>query len=253
MSRCNQLVASAVGALFAIQSAWSQVPDEGGRHFYLTAENHLPSSALTACSADYHMATLWEVLDVSGLEYHASHPDAYSRSDSGQGPPAGWNGWIRTGYESSASNVPGTGNCNAWSSSDSAVYGSIVQLGTDWQQAAELSGPWVASTATCNLTGPVWCVGDFYEVSVDSIGASGVAVSSGTGHGGSTTYVKVVPRGAHVELTAPDSASGLHFVNWVGCPDVQGTTCTLGSVGMNYDLVLKYAPDEVFRDRFEND
>lgn len=250
--RCHRLAVSAMVALFVVHNAWAQVPGEGGRHFYLTAGNHVPASVLLACSADYHMATLWEILDVSGLKYHASHPDAYSRADSGQGPPAGWNGWIRTGYQSSASTIPGRGNCNAWSSVDPSAYGTIVHLSTNWQQAAELSGPWVASTATCNLAGPVWCVGDFYEVSVASTGASGVPVSSTTGHDGFTDYMIVVPNGAAVELTAPVSASGLHFVSWIGCPDVQGATCTLSSVHMNHDLVLRYAPDEIFKDRYED-
>ncbi|HHO47724.1 MAG TPA: hypothetical protein ENN06_04615 [Desulfobacteraceae bacterium] len=63
----------------------------GGRKiFYLTAANYHTNEALTACGAGYHMASLWEILNVTNLVYEYDNPAAYTKADSGYGPPSNW-------------------------------------------------------------------------------------------------------------------------------------------------------------------
>lgn len=135
-----------------------------GRHFYLTKTNYYPDQALTACASGYHMASLWELYDVSNLIYDYNHPDAYTMDDSGYGPPSQRNGWVRTGYSSSFSSIAGTGNCNNWSSRSNTHYGVSVRLSNMWETAPGDIGPWDATSFACNFAGPVWCVGHFHVV-----------------------------------------------------------------------------------------
>jgi len=107
------------------------------------------------------MASLWEILDVSNLVYAYNHPDAHVQNDSGQGPPSGWYGWVRTGNWDSTSATAGTGNCNNWTSTSSGDSTVAVRLVTAWELAPGDIGTWDATSFTCNFNGPVWCVGDF--------------------------------------------------------------------------------------------
>jgi len=132
----------------------------GGQHFYLTNTFHFPDQALIACASGYHMASLWEILDVSNLSYDYDHPDAHTKDDSGFGPPSSWYGWIRTGWSSSTSTTTGTGNCQNWSSRSGSDSGVSVRLSRLWETAPGDIAPWDASSFSCNLTGPVWCMGD---------------------------------------------------------------------------------------------
>ena len=139
------------------------LPATNGRHFYVTHESFATNTALTACSAGYHMASLWEILDVSDLNYDFDQPDAKTLLDSGNGPPSLWNGWVRTGNEASIQNTAGTGNCQNWSSFSSNEFGTVVRLSNTWVSAPGDILSWDASAVTCNTTAPVWCVGDFTE------------------------------------------------------------------------------------------
>lgn len=141
----------------------------GGRHVYLTKANYATNQVRTACASGYHMASLWEILDVSNLIYDYSHSAAYTKADSGYGPPSYWYGWVRTGYDSSSSSTTGTGNCNNWSSTSSSVYGVSVRLSRTWETAPGDIGTWDTTSFTCNYTGPVWCVGDFYAVYLPAV------------------------------------------------------------------------------------
>jgi hypothetical protein len=58
----------------------------------------------------------------------------------------------------------GTGNCLNWSSMSSGDYGVAVRLSGMWETAPGDIGPWDETSFSCNYTGPVWCVGDFYAV-----------------------------------------------------------------------------------------
>jgi hypothetical protein len=133
----------------------------GGRHFYLTDANFPTNQALTACADGYRMASLWEILDVSNLVYDYDHPDAHVKADSGNGPPSGWYGWVRTGGASSTSATAGLGNCSNWTSTSSGASTVAIRLSTAWEIAPGDIGTWDATSFTCNFTGPVWCVGDF--------------------------------------------------------------------------------------------
>jgi hypothetical protein len=132
----------------------------GGSRFYLTDANYATNQALTACASGYHMASLWEILDVSNLSYAYDHPAAHVKTDSGNGPPSGWYGWVRTGWSSSSSSTAGTGNCSNWSTTSSSASAASVRLATAWEVAPGDISTWDATSFTCNFTGPVWCVED---------------------------------------------------------------------------------------------
>ena len=136
----------------------------GSKHFYLTSASYYPDQALTACGVGYHMASLWEILDVSNLTYDYDHPAAYTRADSGYGPPSNWHGWVRTGFASSSSTTTGTGNCSNWTSRLNTAYGVSVRLSNAWETAPGDIFTWDANSFPCDFMGPVWCVGYFHQM-----------------------------------------------------------------------------------------
>jgi hypothetical protein len=131
-----------------------------GSSFYLTDANFATNQVLTACASGYHMASLWEILDVSNLVYAYNHPDAHVKDDSGQGPPSFWYGWVRTGQDASGSATAGSGNCSNWTSTSSANSAASVRLSRTWETAPGDIGTWDATSFTCNFSGPVWCMED---------------------------------------------------------------------------------------------
>ena len=139
------------------------IPKGSGRHYYLTNFSVNGSQALTACAVGYHTASLWEIYDLSNLEYDTSHPSAYKKADSGQGPPSLWYGWVRTGWDSSTSNIPGSGNCANWTSATAGHSGTIMRLTNSWNVQPGGIGPWEPDPWTCSGTAPVWCVGSFHS------------------------------------------------------------------------------------------
>lgn len=162
------LIAAGVGALAlgperAVASP-SAAPDSvqsssGARQYYMTLSAYPADSATSACAAGYHMASLWEILDPSGLVYNTSLGD--SRADSGQGPPSGYAGWVHTGYSNNASTTPGQANCNGWSSNSAYDYGTVIGLAMDWVQTANIGDVWEAVALECDTGGvSVWCVED---------------------------------------------------------------------------------------------
>ena len=72
------------------------------RSFYLTQTGYNGSQALTACAEGYHMASFREIRDTSNLSYDTQL--GFTQDDFGLGPPGGFAGWIRTGYD--ANEVP---------------------------------------------------------------------------------------------------------------------------------------------------
>ena len=118
------------------------------------------------CAEGYHFASLWEILDPSNLKYDTDL--GMVRDDSGQGPPTFpyFGGWVRTGYYSSTSSTPGTGNCDAWTSSSSGDYGTTAYLPNDWTAGQDIH-VWQVDTTTCdNILLRVWCVADSASVPV---------------------------------------------------------------------------------------
>ena len=158
--------AARAGEPAAVRSAAVAPTQPAGlrRHFYVTAHKVPADGVLSACAPGYHAASIWEILDVSNLTYDAAHPAAFTRADSGYGPPSAWYGWVRTGYVSSASATAGTGNCYAWTSTAKGVYGTAVGLPYAWEIAPGDMSTWDATPAACAATGPVWCVGEFNAI-----------------------------------------------------------------------------------------
>ena len=140
-------------------------PGEAGAcarpRFYLTKEGFRGDAALSACVPGFHMASLWEILDPSQLQYDTTL--GRGREDSGQGPPIA-QGWIRTGAAANAQpNVngdaePGEVNCDAWTST--GLYGTVAQLESQWDRPPSAVAPWRTFSGTCGSLPPVWCVED---------------------------------------------------------------------------------------------
>jgi len=125
------------------------------RRFYLTVGTHDGRDADTACAVGYHMAALWEILDVSNARYDTSLGYQMPAGDCGEGPPSGVYGWVRTGGAPSVGAVPGSGNCAVWSQSYTGQWGSAAALPTAWTGG----GPgWVVGTRDCSIPRRVWCV-----------------------------------------------------------------------------------------------
>lgn len=131
------------------------------RGYYQTSALTNGSGALTACAAGYHMATLAEIFNTAALRYAKEVAGAAQAADSGNGPPHGFAGWIRTGTASSVANTVGQGNCSLWTSNAAANFGTTLVLDTSWKGAAPSNiSPWNAVTATCDSSRRVWCVQD---------------------------------------------------------------------------------------------
>lgn len=131
------------------------------RGYYQTGALTNGSGALTACAAGYHMATLAEIFNTAALRYAEEVAGAAQAADSGNGPPYGFAGWIRTGTATSVANTIGQGNCSLWTSSAAANFGTTLVLDTSWKGAAPSNiSPWNAVTATCDSSRRVWCVQD---------------------------------------------------------------------------------------------
>jgi len=128
---------------------------EAGRKFYLTQGTFEGAQALTACAKGYHMASLWEIFNLSALTYNTKL--GLAAQDSGSGPPL-FAGWIRTGFVDESTTTPGEASCHAWTSSSSGDEGSLVNLAGAWQSASSIIAPWQASASLCSHSLHVWCV-----------------------------------------------------------------------------------------------
>ena len=133
-------------------------PADAKTKFYLTQEVFLGSAALTACAGGYHMASLWEILELGSLKYDTSR--GFVTPDAGSGPPSITPGWVRTAYYPYSANVPGGSNCALWTSNSGADYGTSVMLEPSWSPNAVASpiSPWRAGTFSCDYRIQVWCV-----------------------------------------------------------------------------------------------
>ena len=135
------------------------------RKFYLTQTEHTGSQALTACASGYHMASLWEILDPSNLQYNK----ALGTTGDGSGPPTSISlqnttvnvGWIRTGAASATGFGPGVSNCLIWTSDAEIHTGTLVGLTPAWA-SSDVSpiSPWRGLTVSCETQQQVWCVQD---------------------------------------------------------------------------------------------
>jgi hypothetical protein len=144
----------------ASEAETAQAASTGMRQFYVTTSFYTGTLALTACAPGYHMASIWEIADPSNLKYNTVLGGTWYDPDSGQGPPALFYGWVRTGYVSSGSDTVGEGNCKAWSSSSQVYEGTVAALPSDWTAGTQDAGVWDAVKATCSTSNFVWCIED---------------------------------------------------------------------------------------------
>jgi hypothetical protein len=128
------------------------------RWFYLTPDAYNGANALTACDAEFHMASVYEILDLSNLRYDMGR--GFTKSDSGWGPPQYAVGWVRTGDEAYVGDQVGYSNCDSWTSSSGSHLGTEVFLHDDWNDPATWISPWQGFTSTCSLPARVWCIQD---------------------------------------------------------------------------------------------
>lgn len=139
-----------------------QVKIEKIKKFYLTVEYFPGDQATLACEEGYHMASMWEIRDVSNLKYDTDR--GVTTADSGSGPPSGEPGYVRTGGASAAAAPPGYGNCYAWTSNDSLDIGTYARLPEFWIDPpfgnfTHVTSPWSVATTNCGGA-RVWCVSD---------------------------------------------------------------------------------------------
>lgn len=125
------------------------------KKFYITKSPVQGSSAATSCASGFHMASIWELWNPSMLTYDISLGE--TSSDSGQGPPNSYSGWVRTGGFSSGIDPAGTANCSAYTTSSGASKGTIVNFRSNWTTSNTV-GPWEASSVACNAAARVWCI-----------------------------------------------------------------------------------------------
>lgn len=150
------------GSAFANDSSLSIFPESEIKEFYLSKETKNGVNAVLACAQGYHMASLWEILDPSGLKYNTVL--GHTKDDSGFGPPVD-RGWVRTGYVSYNEDVAGRANCNSWSTTSG--YGTIAIFPNDWEADWEDLLAWNVYTWQCNsTTARVWCVEDDSVLSI---------------------------------------------------------------------------------------
>jgi hypothetical protein len=129
------------------------------RQYYLTRTTYDGAGAPDACTAGYHMASLWEILEPSGLKYNTEL--GYLSGDGGQGPSTS-PGWVRTGMPPDGGVFPGQGNCYGWTDSASGINGTMAQLSWGDQDYHV----WHAFTLPCDNPSLVWCVEDFTSYAV---------------------------------------------------------------------------------------
>lgn len=142
--------------VFASEHHTVNAGSTGLRQYYLTKVLKDGSQALTACASGYHMASMWEILDPSNLEYNTTL--GYTNADSGQAPPT-YIGWVRTGYDADTGTTPGQANCSVWTSSNGAAHGTSMKLASDWSAAQNLH-VWNYNVTTCDNHRLVWCIED---------------------------------------------------------------------------------------------
>ncbi|MBN1977209.1 MAG: hypothetical protein JW918_07385 [Anaerolineae bacterium] len=135
----------------------AEAVSSGMRLYYLTQVEYKGNGALSACATGYHFASFWELADPSNLKYNTSL--GYMRDDSGYGPPYK-NGWVRTGYVSSGTDVPGRANCLLWTSDSGTNYGTRVNLPSSWTSGDEDMGVWEINSGSCSGSASVWCIED---------------------------------------------------------------------------------------------
>jgi hypothetical protein len=155
-----------IGGLILGHSLAGKV-EAGERRYYLTEGVVAGNAPLVACHRGDHMASLWEVFNMTTLTYDSNR--GRTLADSGGGPPAAEFGWIRTGNvvgndsSSISGTIAGKANCQAWTTAASNINGMAVELLDVWRGPVEPPSvifPWAATIFSCDTNLPVWCIED---------------------------------------------------------------------------------------------
>jgi len=159
---CLAMIATSVLLWTQVEAAepTPQPPVRFPSQFYLTSipPYYTGAEALTACAPGYHMASLWEMVDVTGLRYNQSLGD--TNADMGQGPISSASGWVRTGTDADQSGTAGISNCNGWTSESAHHTGSYAFLPGVWDGGGADIGVWNVATGSCSANLRVWCMAD---------------------------------------------------------------------------------------------
>ena len=134
--------------------------------YYLTRSQVTGDQASAACSTGFHMASTFEMIDASKLQYATGLPDAFSDivsiDDQRDGPAVIDFGWVRTGYASTPDPTRDpyeSLNCNNESKSTDAEWGTVARL-YDNVTASQMNSEW--GVGVCARQGTqqyrVWCV-----------------------------------------------------------------------------------------------
>src|SRR5438876_9840946 len=142
------------------------------RRFYLTIATFQGNKVLDACARGFHMASRFEILDVSTLRYDARI--GLTSDDSGSGPPSHAaaygsqdpTGWVRTGgssrfTDSTERQGSALTNCAAWSTSSPDAYGTVTYLSDRFTVGDGTAAPvWNGGSERCDVPHHVWCIED---------------------------------------------------------------------------------------------
>jgi len=114
------------------------------RRYYLTTNAVQGSQAANACAPGFHIASVWELLDLGDLRYDTTlGPGTDQRS----GPPSQINGWAYVDADS----------CLDWTDTSASRLGGLIALRTTVSQD---TGPWATEAGQCVATFRVWCLED---------------------------------------------------------------------------------------------
>ncbi len=127
----------------------------GARRYYraVGGQGNVP---LARCDPGFHFATLFELLQTTGIEFDPVRSGVFGTSDGF--PQTGLEGWVRTGGFSLVGRTPGRATCARWTSNSENDSGTTAQLLDDWSLSPENPGRWVTSVDTCNRSKNVWCI-----------------------------------------------------------------------------------------------
>lgn len=132
---------------------------DGRRRYYLTTTAYTGGHGTNVCDFGFHMAAMFELLDVSNLAYDTTR--GVAAADSGAGPPAR-RGWVRTGeFTFLGSSACGASSTDPWTSSLSNESGTtafpflaVAGIGADGAPR------WLTEVVSCDDAESVWCVED---------------------------------------------------------------------------------------------
>ena len=131
---------------------------QSGKSFYLTVTDHDGAETPFACVPRFHMASIYEILEPTGLIYDSNL--GVVQDDSGSGPPSLAFGWIRTGGVARGALTPFEANCDAYQSNTPSMDGTLGFLSDPGQGGTRIGSAWGGTIDSCDMPNPVWCVSD---------------------------------------------------------------------------------------------